>query len=44
MVELKKILQKSKSESGQRQKFQDLISDFEQFENLLQSKFDLNFS
>jgi Fe-S-cluster containining protein len=44
MVELKKILEKSKSESGQRQKYQDLISDFEQFENLLQSKFDLNFS
>ena len=41
MIELKKIVQKYPSESPLRQKYQDLISNLEQLENLLESKFDL---
>ena len=41
MVELKKLLQKSKSDTILSQTHQDLFLDLEQLENLLESNFDL---
>ena len=44
MIELKKLLQKYEAESSLKQKDLELISELEQLDNLLVSKFDLSIS
>ena len=44
MIELKKLLQKYEAESSLKQKYLELISELEQLDNLLVSKFDLSIS